>query len=300
MSIRPTCVEHGRFVPGCKGCQEQSARYKRARYTAIGAGTWEPMVTGPELEAVREHARSLMAVPWLTSTLIADIIGVTHHTVGRLVRGRTQRLNPDTARALLGLTVEQCASFERTGGDLVDATGTARRLQALASDDWDSQSLADLSGHEAARISSWRAMRGRMVRRETHDAIRDLYEKIQSQADPRGPSPHAGRHAERLGYVPPERWADEDIDDPRAEPLPPLPDTDDHVETTRLIEDAVRQPFPGKAKDYPVAVRREIARHAHSRLGWPIDRIAELLGRTSSTVEYLLNGRKDRPRSRRS
>ena len=83
-------------------------------------------------------------------------------------------------------------------------------------------------------------------------------------------------------------------------PLPPLPDTDDHVETTRLIEDAVRQPFPGKAKDYPVAVRREIARHAHSRLGWPIDRIAELLGRTSSTVEYLLNGRKDRPRSRRS
>jgi hypothetical protein len=299
--MRSTCPRHGRYTKGCPDCPAYSAAYRSARLKGVKDGTWQLHLTGEQLAEVRQRVLSLLAVPGVSGPRIAAAVGISHHTVYRVASGRPTALDPEIGRALLAVTVGQCKA-RRVGGDgsRVDATGTARRLRALAADGWDSATLGGLCGVDGRHIGRWRAHYRPTVREAVHERIRELYEKIQSQADPRGPSEGAAIHARRLGYLPPERWADEDLDDPDAEPLPPVPDTEDHEAVTRQIEDALRDPRPGKAAGYPRPVKREIARHAHHRLGWPYQRIADLLGlRSTNAVEYLLHGRKDRPHTRK-
>jgi hypothetical protein len=175
-----------------------------------------------------------------------------------------------------------------------------RRLQALAVDGWGTRALSGLVGLDPSTIRTHRGGRFPEVTVATRERYRELYDKIQSQADPRGDSPRASQNAERQGWLGPERWADGDIDNPGAQPLPPVPETDDWAEVSRMIEGALRDPRPGKAADYPRSVQREIARQASARLGWSYSRIAELLGKNSdNAIDYLLNGRKDRREARK-
>jgi hypothetical protein len=156
--------------------------------------------------------------------------------------------------------------------------------------------LSPLVGIDEGTIRDHRAGNFAEITVGIRERYRELYEKIQSQADPQGGSWRARRNAEAREWLGPERWADEDIDDPDAQPLPPAPETDDWAEVSRMIEGALRDPWPGKAADYPRSVQREIARQAVNRLGWPHARIAELLGKDNGRmVSHLLYGRKDRP-----
>ena len=297
------CGQHCRYTRGCDPCRERAAAYRRRRLEGLRTGDWTPgYVVGEEMERVLRHVRELVAVRGISCERIALVAGCSRKTVEEFAAGHTGRITTPVAEALLGTTAQACLRHVTRPTTPVDIIGSQRRLQALARDGWGSAEIGGLLGMNPSLVRRHRGGSGYrriMITWRVHQGYRELFEKIQSQADPSGPSEWTRRHAERLGYLPAERWADEDIDNPHAEPLPPLPDTDDHVAVTRMVEDAVRQPFPGKAKDYPPGVRREIARHAYSRLGWPMHRIAELLGRTPSTVEYLLHGRKDRPEPKR-
>jgi hypothetical protein len=264
------------------------------------AGTWDAaLVAGDELEAVREHVRLLLAVPNVTAERITAVAGVGQHTVTTLLDAR-RRLSRPVADALLGTTAAACLVLIRPTTP-VDGTGTVRRLRALAVDGWTAQEIGDLVGFHFSVVERHRAARAnRKVTYATREIYRELYDKIQSLADPRGSSDRVRQMAVRAGFLGPERWADEDIDDPDAEPLPAPPDTDDWVEVSQLVEGALRDPRPGKAAAYPRSVQREIARRAHYQLGWSYTRIAELLGKGSNTlIDYLLHGRKDRREGRR-
>jgi DNA-binding Xre family transcriptional regulator len=182
---------------------------------------------------------------------------------------------------------------------MVNYIGAARRLRALAADNWSTRELSELSGMCRSDLTRWRYGEFPQITLKNHERIKELYEKIQGLADPRGHGRGTATHARRLGYLPSECWNDDEIDDPDAVPLPMPPDTDDHIAVTNMIEDALMWPSPGKAAGYDRSVKREIARHAVNRLGWSYERVAELLGfKSANSVEYMLIGRKDRPRTR--
>ena len=254
----------------------------------------------PELEPVRLHVQTLLATPGVQGRAIALAAGVNDHSVFKLASGKMRALHRPVAEALAGVTLQACLERDYRSTSLVGGVGTVRRLRALARDGWSPDAIGGLAGTTAYAVRKHRAGIHPEVTLGCRERYRDLYEKIQSQADPRGNSDETRRYAESVGWLGPERWADEDIDDPAALPLPPPPETEDWVLVTRMIEDALRDPRPGKAAEYPRDIQREIARQASGRLGWSYTRIAELLGKNGeSTVEYLLHGRKDRPRTRR-
>lgn len=291
------CDQHVRFVRGCPPCQRRAREYRHERRRAVGKGLWDrARVTGEELARLRQHVRSLVDHPSISLRLVAATSGVGLRMVEDLQRGTyrrsVQRVNAD---ALLATTVEMCLRRIASPHAKVDGRGVARRLQSLMADGWNEFDLSPLCGYHPATIRRHRAGRQPLVIHSTYLVYRELYDKIQSQADPSGPSPTARERAAARGFLPPECWTEETIDDPAAEPLPPPPDTEDWVETTRAIEDCLRYPQPGKAADLPRPVKREIARHAHHRLGWSWERVAELLGyKSASSAEYLLRGRRDR------
>jgi hypothetical protein len=300
--VAHSCADHVRYTRGCPGCQAVSRAYRRKRLQGLKDGTWTPGFVGAEeLERVRSHVNLLMAVRGISAARISAVAGVGMGVVDRLRNGRTERLSTPVAEALMGVTVRACLRLISVPTTPVDITGTARRLRALAADGWSANEISALTGIHPSAVRRHRGGSRRiMITWALREKYRELYEKIQSQADPSGPSEWTRLHAARLGYLPPERWDDKKIDDPAAEPLPLPPETDDWVAVTQKIEAVLISQQPGSGAHLERNVKRELARHAASRLGWPYGSIALVLGyKSTGAVEYLLHGRKDRPHTRR-
>lgn len=298
-AVRPLCPRHSRYDKTCDDCRIHARLYRRARLYGLRDGTWAGgLWTDARLIAVRAHVRALLARPGVCAPHIADAAGVHISVVYKLNREETRSIHPVYGEALLAVTEGECVRRQLRANPLakVDGTGTRRRLQALAVDGWDAERLAVLCGIHPTEIRRHRRGDRGLIRAVHRDTIRDLYDKIQSQVDPQGDSDRARKHARVRGYLPPECWADGDIDDPQAEPLPPAPETEDWVAVTNQIEAVLRAPSPGAAADLPRHVKREVARQAWGRLGWTCERIAGVLGyKSAGSVEYLLYGRRDRP-----
>lgn len=299
--MRSVCPDHTRYMKDCPKCPIYSRIYRRTRHREVKAGTWTgAMWRGAKLEEVRAHVRALLGQPGVFAPQVAQAAGVFVSVVYKLNRAETSSVHPVIGGALLALRPEGVLPRVERPELHVDGTGARRRLQALAVDGWDAETLDPLCGIHRSELCRHRRGDRVLIRAANRDKIIELYEKIQSQADPTGTSTRIRRIARDAGWAPPECWTDETIDDPSAEPLPLPPDTDDWVAVTRQIEDALVNPAPGKAAEYPRAVKAEIARHAHRRLGWTYQRIAELLGfKSANAVEYMLNGRRDRPKTRK-
>lgn len=297
--MRSTCPLHHKYSKDCTDCPRYSRMYRQTRLRALREGTWaRPVyVTGEELEAVRRHVRSIQAALGLGVRWVASTAGVGSRTVEEALTGKTAKMTPDVAEALLGVSAEACLR-RITPTVQVHIAGTARRLQALAVEGWSSERLSTLLGIDPTLVRRHRGGTVRIRITWAHrEQYRQLYEKIMAMPDPNGGSDWTTAHALARGYLPAERWAEEDIDDPLAEPLPPEPDDDDWVETTKTINRVLLAPVPGAAVGLPRAIQREIAKRAR-RLDCPLDweQIAALMGfKSASTAEYLVRGRPDRP-----
>jgi hypothetical protein len=98
----------------------------------------------------------------------------------------------------------------------VDATGSARRIQALAVNGWPSRNLAKQLGHkDPATIQNIASGKTPTIRLRTKDAIRDLYERLWDQP---GPSVRAANLAKAKGWLPALAWDDDLIDRPDHQP----------------------------------------------------------------------------------
>jgi lambda repressor-like predicted transcriptional regulator len=128
-----------------------------------------------------------------------------------LKRDRVQRR---TLARILAVTPD---SDTRHDG-YVDATGSRRRLQALAVVGWPTRAVAGWLGHaDHSTVLDVRSGRLRTVRRRTATAIADAYD---AHWDEPGPSERTRRHAARSGWLPPMAWDDDLIDDPAHRPDP--------------------------------------------------------------------------------
>lgn len=97
----------------------------------------------------------------------------------------------------------------------VDATGTSRRLQALAAVGWSAAALGGRLGCTGQAVSKLRGQR--RVHRDTARRVADLYAALAGQPVPDTVSAKQAREtAARNGWARPEHWDGVDIDDPAA------------------------------------------------------------------------------------
>ena len=93
------------------------------------------------------------------------------------------------------------------------ATGTRRRLQALAAIGWPKTVIAPRLGVAPPRLDV--ILRQANVHRSTAARVAAVYEAL---ADTPGPSRYTAGQARRCGFVPPIGWDDDTIDNPDAQP----------------------------------------------------------------------------------
>ncbi len=102
---------------------------------------------------------------------------------------------------------------------LVDATGTRRRLEALAALGWSATQIGRHLGrpHASSRslISSWKHRDRTVIDAGTAAQVAAVYEQLHTRP---GPCSKVRVQALKGGCLPPEAWADVDIDSPEALP----------------------------------------------------------------------------------
>ncbi|MEV1295739.1 hypothetical protein [Pseudonocardia sp. NPDC049635] len=185
--------------------------------------------------AVRAHVTELRQ-QGVSIRRISEVSGVTAPTLYALLVGQpskglppTRRVTHGVAQRLLAVTPPTAAPPVRdldTLPDLarVDATGSRRRIHALAALGWSVQQLADRLGLARRQLQGRVLHGGEQVSVRTARAIRDLYDALCWQPPPadtawqRAAVTRTKAWANRQGWVPPLAWDDDTIDDPAATP----------------------------------------------------------------------------------
>lgn len=196
------------------------ARWARRRRRLIGYGQWQPFT---DAEPVRQHVLAIRATGMGLHT-IAKNTGITVATMDHLIYGNSPyppaaRIRTESARTLLAYWP---TLNDYDGGSVIDATGTRRRLQALAAIGWP---VASLHQHiDFVTVSTLERLRfKKQVTARVARAVRDLYKWASTgQAEDHGVTPWIaarGRgQAARRNWTPPSTWDDDLIDDPDATP----------------------------------------------------------------------------------
>jgi len=219
-----TTSRHGsraRYVAGCgcAPCTSAHSAYNAAHKRAALYG--RPTTDLIDAEPVRIHVRALLDAGMGTRA-IAEAAGVDRKRVTTLLNGRgdrgappTRRLKPETAAALLAVTVTL------PDHALVDAAGTHRRIHALVERGWAMVRLAERLGVKPSNLS--RLIREDLVTAATARKVADLYDQMWDQApsentpQERKAASQARSLASSRGWLPPAAWDDDLIDVPEAD-----------------------------------------------------------------------------------
>ncbi|WP_405794062.1 hypothetical protein [Streptomyces sp. NBC_01506] len=192
--------------------------YQRTRHRKRGYGTWQPLV---DATPVRQHLLALNSAG-LSYAVIAERIGRSTATVTGFIydagprRPRKKRATHELAAAILAVTATELVPGQ------VDATGTGRRVQALAAIGWPMRRLGPHLGVHPACVG--RLAGQQFVYRSTARTVAEAYDRLQHQV----PEEHGvslatavrtRKWAERMGWPNPVWWDDMGhIDDPTFDP----------------------------------------------------------------------------------
>lgn len=213
-------MRHGRYSTyqrlgcRCQPCKDDYFRYMKGLKYDHANGIHRNVDSGP----ARERVMGLIARGW-THAQIAATAGVWHTTVTRLVNHPEVGAHRDTVAALLAVRLDQKPAIE---AGMQDATGSARRLQALSWLGWTWPAVAARTGLDLASIARIAAGRRAGVRTSTADSIAAVYRQLLTRPAPQGRNATRNRAQARVkGWHGPMAW--EDIDDPAAVPHPDKP-----------------------------------------------------------------------------
>lgn len=228
-TLNETCThprakhEHGTYLSfardHCKGEACRRAARKHAKVSAYRTATG----TSSYIDAEPARAHVLTLRDHLTIGQIEARSGV-HRTAIRVLIGdwpgrpASKRVTRATEAALLAVSPVAIAGEAHC---LVNATGTRRRLQALAALGWPVQTLNLRLGCSSRTtfLIMRRSRKARMVTASTRDAVAALYAKLSvAPPPPSRQTSRVRRHAFERGWAPPVAWDEEQIDDPRAYP----------------------------------------------------------------------------------
>lgn len=200
----------------CDDCIAANRANVNNRTRMIAYGQWEGMV---DADPVRQHVRALMD-GGMTRDKVMERAGISNGCISRLLYGKAGmppcvKVRSATAKRILAVAPTLDDLSERA---LIDATGTRRRTQALATIGW--------SISEQARRVGRQHKHHQAVLTDTHVTariarlVRDLYAELSMTPAPPGQSAtRTRRMAADRGWLSPLDWGD-DIDLPEAEPEP--------------------------------------------------------------------------------
>lgn len=116
----------------------------------------------------------------------------------------------------------------------VPALGSARRLQALSANGWSVRKMAAECGVPWPTLHDIIAPHRPSVTPARARPIREMYNRL---ATVEGPSPAVAKRSRGRGWIPPDEWLPDELDDPEADPraVPVAPTT---IEPDELIVQA--------------------------------------------------------------
>ncbi|MFE7485541.1 hypothetical protein [Streptomyces sp. NPDC057552] len=262
MTTRHTPVQHGErrcYLRGCRlpECLDANYRYMSRLRLDYQRGSTRRTDAKP----VAAHINQLLDAGW-TQAQIERATGVGHRTLSPLRIDKCVNVHTTIARRLLALPIGPPPANETD----TDATGTIRRLQALAAIGHSYAAIARRVGiHKDALGVIARGDRTQ-VRVETAKAVTAVYRHMSRTS---GPSARSRFNANRLGWHGPMAWDDTTIDDPSAQP------EEDTAEPQALNRDEL------------AALRRVDVEHLDT-FGVPVEEIARRLGMAESTVKGIV------------
>lgn len=266
---------------GHAACREAWNAYSRNRtrlraYGRLGRG-WV------NAEPVRQHVRALGRAG-MGEVRVAAVSGVSEGTLRALLRGEpkrglgpTKRMRQWRAEALLAVRLDLDLLADGTN---IDATGTCRRLQALAAIGWPTGRLAEALDRDVRVVTRTRSAES--VTARTARDVRDLYERLWDQEPPlespwdRNASVRARNLAARNGWAKPMEW--DHIDDPDEEPSRP--------QRSRADVDPIAVELALKGKKVPLN-HREVAEAVRIGTSRRLSaaQLAKVTGRSPRTVQ---------------
>lgn len=201
-------------------CQDGCHSYRMRRAYDRSNG-----VTGrTDATQVRNHLERLVARGW-TQDQIAAAAGLNQATISIIRSGQYKGVHKRTAAAIFDVRLDQRPPIPR---GLVDATGTRRRLQALAVLGYNLTDIARQAG--VAQSSLHQTIEGRWGRVRTLVAtkVARVYRQLSMRPAPASRIAEQARNqAMALGWHGPMAWSR--IDDPACRPEPGEPTAPRHV-----------------------------------------------------------------------
>jgi len=213
-----------------------------------------------DADPLRDHVAALMAGGMSFKAIALSAGYASRNALADAIT--RPRVMPRTLARVLAVNL---ASDNRRDA-YTDATGSARRLQALAVNGWPSRNLATRLGHrQPATIQDIANGDTSTIRLRTKDGIRDLYNELWDQA---GPSKRTADIAKGKGWLPALAWDDDLIDRPEHE-----------------ADDVRRRTLPGHGS----GVTMEDIEEARDQGYVSAEQIGWRLGVTRDTVQQILS-----------
>ena len=184
----------------CPDCRREGRRYTKQQESGLRARV--------PADIARLHIARLIRAG-MSELAIARASSVAQSTINRIRTGVPATTWQHTARAILAVTPT---------GDLsgmVDATGTRRRLQALAAIGHSSRRISAATGIAETNVRRIRRGGQPSVAAKTAAIVRDYYDHVSARPAEQ-PDIRLINHARRHGWPAPMCW--DDIDDPAATP----------------------------------------------------------------------------------
>lgn len=221
--MTPDDPRHGRRAGYLAGCRETcctvpnfrvSKRYRHEARLNGGRTTVDPA-------PVRAHLQYLQTRMSLSA--VADITGSSASHLQKIVDGAHPVMLRGLAARILAVTVDT-----PIGPHWIDATGSRRRLQALAVVGFSFERVATMvDGCGAFNLREIAYGNRERVRYDNAQQIREVFERITREGKPYTPLNHYERHgtarimkrARESGWVSALAWDEGTIDDPAARPI---------------------------------------------------------------------------------
>jgi transcriptional regulator with XRE-family HTH domain len=204
-------MSHGtytRAIAGKCGCKPCGSYRLRRAYDRANGVSGRIDATQP-----RSHLERLLAHGW-TQDQIAAATGLNQATISIVLSGRYKGVQKSTAAAILNVRLGQTPPVPR---GLIDATGTRRRLQALAAIGYTLPGIARRIRTNERGLYEIADGRWETVRRSTVIAVARVYRELSTRPAPRTRwAEQARAMAAERGWHGPMAW--DDIDNPHAEP----------------------------------------------------------------------------------
>ena len=205
-------MKHGSLTAYAKhGCRCEPCRAAAAKASkAWRRDNYLGIVKLVDAQPLKDHVAMLMAegmsfkaialtAGWASRNALADAM-------------TRKRVTPRTLARVLAVHPE----LDNRKDAYVDATGSARRLQALAVNGWPTRNLAKQLGHkDPATIQHIANGKTPTIRLRTKDDIRALFDELWDQP---GPSKRTADIAKARGWLPALAWDDDLIDRPEHQP----------------------------------------------------------------------------------